>query len=437
MNGGNVKTELPCLNTRPAEWGFGTGAPARVRAFALAAVTVIVFGFFAVDFLSALNEPDGRCAAIRGCSVLPVLLALQVIVCAHALRGTPVPRVQLLLALQSVLTYVPLPLAGEYWFGPPGFLACSLLLTLRGRSARMLAGGVIAADPALLFLLSGDVRIALHGLVSTVLTGVVLYSVVRLAHVAGEMHASRTELVQLAVTKERLRFARDLHDLVGYTLFTASVQADLSRRLLHRDPEAAGAEIAQLIETLSETHKEVRHVAHGYRYLSLKSELESVRTTLESAGIKARFSSHGIELPQPASSTLAAALREGVTNVLRHSDARYCTVRISQQKNATRLVIVNDRPHPGRPSHEAYEGSGLQNLSERFAALGGALLTTRRGTGRREEFRLEALLPSGSASVAGPLAEVPWTAGRLTPWTSSDPSLAERDPDGVDTVSGT
>ncbi|MFE7540254.1 sensor histidine kinase [Streptomyces platensis] len=403
----------------------------------MAVVTITVFGFFTVAALSALKEPDGKFAAIRGCLVLPALFALQIKLCAHALRGTPVPHLQLLLALQSVLTYAPLPLAGEYWFGPPGILAGSLLLTLRGRSAWVLAGCVIAADPVLLLSLFGDARIALHGLASTVLTAVVLYSVVRLACVVGEMHARRTEMVQLAVTKERLRFSRDLHDLVGYTLFTASVQADLSRRLLYRDPEAAGAEIAQLIETLCETHKEVRNVAHGYRYLSLESELESVRMTLESAGIKVRFSSHGIKLPQPASSALAATLREGVTNVLRHSDARYCTVRLSQQKNVTRLIIVNDRPHLGRPSHEAHEGAGLQNLSERFAALGGTLLTTRRGTGQREEFRLEALLPSGSVSVAGPITETPWTAGRLTPWPSSNPSLAECDPDGVDAVSGT
>ncbi|MFF4601717.1 sensor histidine kinase [Streptomyces sp. NPDC001339] len=402
----------------------------------MVAIALIVFGCFAVAFLSALKEPGNKAAAIGGGSVLLALLGLQVKLCTHALRRTPAPRLQLLLALQSILTYAPLPLTGEHWFGPPGFLAGSLLLTLRGRSAWVLAGCATVADPLLLLFLFGNARIALHGLASTALTGVVLYSVARLASLVGELHAMRTELAQLAVTKERLRFARDLHDLVGYTLSMASVQAELSRRFLHQDPDAASAEIAQLITTLRKTHQEVRQVARGYRCLSLESELESARMTLESAGIKAHLSFHGVEFPQYASSALAAALREGVTNVLRHSDARSCTIRLSQYKNATRLIIVNDRPHLGRPSHEEHDGSGLQNLSERVAALGGVLLTARRGTGQKEEFRLEARLP-GDVSTAGNTAEARWTAGRLTPWPASNPSLAECDPDGVDAVSGT
>ncbi|MER6307783.1 histidine kinase [Streptomyces sp. NPDC001657] len=420
-----------------AKYGTEFGTPPRAQSLALAIVTILSVGFLGVVLLHIARAPVSTVTLVVSGIVAATLIGGQIHVSARVLSGHPLRRTPFVLAVQGLLTHFPFLLVGELWNGVPGFFVGSLLFGVPGRTAWLLAGCVIVANPLVVYGIVRDAQRTLEGQVSTVLIGLTLFAVVRLAHQIREVHTSRMDLAQLAVAQERLRFARDLHDLVGHTLSSASVKAELTHRLLIQDARAARVEVAELIEVIRQTHMEVRKAARGYRHLSLDSELVAARSTLRTAGITPHFSHHGVALSQSSGSTLAAVLREAVTNVVRHSTARHCAVRITQHKGTTRLIVVNDRPHPAR-SGEPSDASGLRNLSERVALLGGTLLVSRTAHGRGEEFRLEARLPADCLTTRmHPRDGASLPQRRLLPWKASDPSFVQRNPDGVDAISGT
>ncbi|WP_310712862.1 sensor histidine kinase [Streptomyces lydicus] len=409
--------------------------PPRAPTFALAVVAIICVGYLGVVLLGVAGSRVGAGSSIACGIAASGVAVMQIRLASHALRGFPLRGRALILTLQALLTLLPHLAVGELWNGVPGFLISALLLSTRGKAGWILAGCVAVATPVLVYPVAHDVVAALSGLIPTSVLGMSLFALVRLAKQVSEVHSLRTDLAQLAVTQERLRFARDLHDLVGYTLSSASIRAELSHRLLSQDPHAARLEMAALIDTIRQTHMEVRKVARGYRELCLDSELISARLMLGAAGITPHFSHHGIELSRTAGSALAAVLREAVTNVVRHSAARHCTVRLTQGQGTTRLIVINDRPHPARREAECADESGLRNLSERVTLLGGTLLVSRPRLRSGEQFRLEARLPvedvaSGPAGPGGAPR-----ARRLLTW-ASDPALLQGDPNGVDAVSG-
>ncbi|MEV0373621.1 histidine kinase [Streptomyces sp. NPDC050636] len=419
-----------------AKFGTEISTPPRAQALALAIVTAISVGFLGVVLLHIARAPVSTVTVILSGIVVAVLIGVQVHVSTCVLRGHQLRWGRFALTVQGLLSHLPHLLVGELWNGVPGFFVGSLLFSAHGRAAWLLAGCVTVTNPLLVYGVTHDAHCALDGQVISALIGLTLFAVVRLASQLREVHALRMDLAQLAVTQERLRFARDLHDLVGHTLSSASIRAELTHRLLAQDPRAARIEVTELIKAIRQTHAEVRKVAHGYRHLSLESELVSARSTLQAAGITPHFSHYGVALSQGSGSTLAAVLREAVTNVVRHSTARHCAVRITQHKGTTRLIVVNDRPHPARGG-EPSESSGLRNLSERVALLGGSLLVSRPATARVEEFRLEARLPADyPATVMTGSDGASLAQGRLLPWKTSDPSFVQGDPDGVDAISG-
>ncbi|GAB7032001.1 hypothetical protein JCM4914_34620 [Streptomyces platensis subsp. malvinus] len=419
-----------------ARFGTESGTPPRAQSLALAIVTVLSVGFLGVVLLHIARAPVSTSTTIVSGIAAAAITGIHIQVSARVLNGHPLRWGPIVLAVQGLLTHLPHFLVGELWNGVPGFLVGSLLFSVRGRTAWFLAGCVTVVNPLLVYGIVHEAQRALDGPVVTGLIGLTQFAVVRLAIQIREVHTLRMDLAQLAVTQERLRFARDLHDLVGHTLSSASVKAELTHRLLAQNTHAARIEIAELIDVIRQTHAEVREVARGYRHLSLESELVAARSTLRSAGITPHFSHHGVELSHRSGSTLAAVLREAVTNVVRHSTARHCAVRITQHKGTTRLIVVNDRPHPARPG-EPSDASGLRNLCERVALLGGTLLVSRPANGRGEEFRLEARLPADCLTTRmSPPDVTSLPQRRLLPWKTSDPSFVQRNPDGVDAISG-
>ncbi|MFE3886814.1 sensor histidine kinase [Streptomyces lydicus] len=419
-----------------SKFGADIDAPPRAQALALVIVTTISIGFLGATLLHIASSSASATSIILSEIIVVALGGMQIQVSAHVLRGRRIRWGRLFLTLQGLLAHLPHFFVGDLWNGIPGFFLGSVLFSLHGRGAWLLAGCVTVINPLLVYGVTHDARSALDGQMCTVLVGLILFAVVRLANQVRDVHALQMDLAQLAVTKERLRFARDLHDLLGHTLSSTSVKAERIHRLLAHDPQAARVEVAELIKAIRQTHAEVRKVAHGYRHLSLESELVSARSTLQAAGIKPHFSHHGVALAQRSGGTLAAVLREAVTNVVRHSAARHCVVQITQHQGATRLIVVNDRPHPA-PAGDPSDSSGLQNLSERVALLGGTLLVSRPAAARGEEFRLEARLPADYpvAGMAGADDTSP-AQWRLLPWKASDPALVQGNPDGVDTISG-
>lgn len=219
---------------------------------------------------------------------------------------------------------------------------------------------------------------------------------------------TRAELAQNAVAQERLRFARDLHDLLGHTMSLIVVKAEVVRRLVEREP-ALAAEAAADIETIGRRAlTEVREAVNGYRAPEFPVELDSVRTALASAGISVRVRHDGPPVPPAASQVFGWVIREAATNVIRHSGAKVCEVTVTVDGRAA-MVEVRDTGHGHRlvagPGDTATRnGVGLVGLRERVIAAGGTLTT---GNAPRGGFRVIATMPATGASTCVPAPSDP------------------------------
>ncbi|MEV4771545.1 sensor histidine kinase [Micromonospora humida] len=285
-------------------------------------------------------------------------------------------------------------LAGAYAGGPEGWL---ILLTyvatagavglvrpvqgfawVGGSAAAVLTIGLAHRVPV------GD--IAASALI-TVLAGAMTLAFTRTARLVAELRRTQQELARTAVEQERLRFARDLHDLLGHTLSLVVVKAEVVRRLAPADPGRAAAE-ARDIERIGRTAlAEVREAVTGYRDRSFGRELDGARTALADGGITVTVRQPGRPLPVEADDAFGWVLREGVTNVLRHSHASRCEIEVHADPEESVLTIGDDgvggRVEPG---------NGLRGLTERLARAGGELhVTSVRGGG----LRLTARIPTG------------------------------------------
>jgi two-component system sensor histidine kinase DesK len=177
----------------------------------------------------------------------------------------------------------------------------------------------------------------------------------------------REENARLALDDERNRFARDLHDILGHSLTVITVKAELANRLLDVDRDRARAELADLERLSRDALSDVRRAVDGYRELTLPGELARARTALSAAEIAADLPNSTDDVPTDRRELFAWTVREGITNVIRHSGARRCTVLLGEHE-----VEIRD---DGRGADSANAGNGLTGLRERAAALGGTVVT--------------------------------------------------------------
>jgi two-component system sensor histidine kinase DesK len=191
-----------------------------------------------------------------------------------------------------------------------------------------------------------------------------------------ELREARAEIARLAVTTERLRIARDLHDLLGHSLSLIALKSELAGRLLQVAPERAAGEIHDVEQVARTTLEEVREAVSNYRQPTLASELHAASEMLSAAGITYLYqgAENALEaLPAALEAPLAWTVREGVTNVIRHSQARHCTIQITRDKHAVSLEVLDDGQ--GAPADTAQisgrGGNGLRGLKERVLAHGG------------------------------------------------------------------
>ncbi|MEV0128064.1 histidine kinase [Dactylosporangium sp. NPDC050688] len=197
-----------------------------------------------------------------------------------------------------------------------------------------------------------------------------------------DLDQGRAAQASLAAAEERLRFARDVHDLLGHSLTVIALKAELAARLAAVDAGRAAREAAEVQRLAAGALTGVRDAVHGYRSVDLAGQLEDVRRLLDSCGVRCTVTAHGTVPPDPAAQ-FAAVLREAATNVLRHSSATWCTIDVAADGPGATLTVTNDGAKPGTAG-----GHGLRGLAERLAEAGGTL--THRLDGDRFELRATA-----------------------------------------------
>jgi two-component system sensor histidine kinase DesK len=186
-----------------------------------------------------------------------------------------------------------------------------------------------------------------------------------------QLEAAQEENLALAAMAERERIARDLHDVLGHTLSVIVLKAELAKRLIHTNPQRAAAEIADVESTARTALAEVREAIGGYRARGLAAEIEAARRTLDAAGVTLIAESAPAQtaaLSAAEETVLALALREAVTNIVRHARATTCTLRFVAEGNQRRLLVEDNGQ-----SCELREGNGLRGMRERVESIGGRL----------------------------------------------------------------
>ena len=211
------------------------------------------------------------------------------------------------------------------------------------------------------------------------------------AHCQGEkLRKADEEIEHLAKVAERERIARDLHDLLGHTLSLITLKAELARKLVDRDPQRAKQEMLDVEQTSRAALADVREAISGYRGEGIAAELVRARKTLETAGITVDCEFDKLPLSSAQETVLALALREAVTNVVRHAQAQRCSVRLQRENDQCTLEIADNGRGADTP-----EGNGLRGMRERLESIGGSLQRqTQAGT------RLVIHLPLASVAPA-------------------------------------
>jgi len=225
---------------------------------------------------------------------------------------------------------------------------------------------------------------------SIVLAGLGMTAVRQLIALNADLHATRAELADLAVAGERDRLARELHDLLGRTLSLIAVKAELASRLSAKGDRSAEAELADVQRLARQAVRDVREAVAGGHAPSVDSELAAGEAALHSVGIQVSVDNTAASIDPAHETTIAWALREAVTNVVKHSGARTCRIALYAANGCTTLDVDDDGHGPVGEG----TGSGLEALADRIGALGGTIeFGPRGGSGFRLRVRLGAAVP--------------------------------------------
>jgi two-component system, NarL family, sensor histidine kinase DesK len=216
-----------------------------------------------------------------------------------------------------------------------------------------------------------------------------------------ELADARAELADTAVAAERERFARDLHDLLGHSLSVIAIKAELAGRLLPGSPERAAVEVGEVEGVARQALSEVRQAVSGYRQPTLTGELEGARVALAAAGIDASIDREPVSFDPEVEAVLAWTVREGATNVIRHSGAHRCSVTVRAEAGDAGVEVLDDGVGNGRSPgfvDTGVGGNGLTGLRERAANLRGRIEA---GTAPGGGYRLAVSVPVGSDATVG------------------------------------
>ncbi|AXB49086.1 hypothetical protein A4R43_37035 [Amycolatopsis albispora] len=326
------------------------------------------------------------------------LVALQLAYVSRPTARKTWQRTTLVLLAQAVLVWAPIFVFGPRWHGFTGLLAGSVLVLLPAVLAWPLVGVVLTTIVFFELTKGANLVAPLYAvtyiIVGTMITALVIYGLSRLVQLVSDLHAARHELSRMAVAEERLRFSRDVHDLLGLSLSAITLKTELTNRLLDDHPERARKELEDMLVMSRRALADVRMVASGKRELSLDEECRQAQSALSAAEVDVRIERDDRELDGPVGTVLATVLREGVTNVLRHSEAEWCEISVRDLDGKVRLVIANDGVTVNGSSPAPNAGNGIRNLSHRVSRLGGELTVETEPDGR---YLLRADVPLAAA----------------------------------------
>ncbi|HJY43665.1 MAG TPA: histidine kinase [Propionibacteriaceae bacterium] len=282
----------------------------------------------------------------------------------------------------------------EPWAWVAGFTtgACALAVPRTGvvvaiGLGAMAAAGAVVFDGSVI----QNLAFALGSAAVVWLTGLVLVWLLGLVWAA---EAGREAEADLVLAQERLRVSRELHDVLGHRLGIIALKAELAADLAATDPARSAAESGEIREIAASTLAEARRAVHGETVADLATQIVSTELVLGSAGIETTVDVDPAQVPASASALLAAVVREAVTNILRHSDARKVSIAFNGTGPCSKLVIVNDgagRPKAGTIADGSSSGTGLAALAARCATAGGRLVAGPANDGR---FEVQVELPS-------------------------------------------
>lgn len=296
------------------------------------------------------------------------------------------PSTRLALAAMALVTCALALAYGGSWLLFFPLLGLAAGAALRGRWLGRWGWTLAAAAGIVAGIKDGwtGLNIAYGTFLSTMVTAAIL----GLSDAVRELRAAREELATRAVAEERLRFSRDLHDLLGHTLSVIVVKSEAARRLARRDLDAALTQITDIEAVGRQALTEVREAVTGYREGSLGTELERARSALAAADVEPVVHRSGPPLPPQAEALLGWVVREAVTNVVRHSGASRCEIAVSGGADRVRLTVTDDGTGAAGPSQGP--GTGLTGLTERLLTAGGSL---KAGTEPGGGFAVTAELP--------------------------------------------
>jgi two-component system sensor histidine kinase DesK len=206
-------------------------------------------------------------------------------------------------------------------------------------------------------------------LLEGLLVGGVVLASSQLGRTNYALNQAREDMAGLMVAEERLRFARDLHDLLGHSLSVIVLKAELAGKLVVTSPERVGPEVADIERVARQALADVREAVSGYRDASLSTEIEQARSALLAAGVEVSVQPLTDSLPAMTENVLAWALREGVTNVIRHAGATAAGITLARRDGRAELELTDD----GRGAADFKPGNGLTGLRERVAGRKGVV----------------------------------------------------------------
>ena len=286
------------------------------------------------------------------------------------------------LAGMLALTFLMLPTAGQKALTCLVYIAAIAMIALDVKVAVALVAVLLGGAELSMRLVPGWTDDGSYGF-AIFLGALAVFGMRRAIQRSIELTATRQDMAELAVQEERNRFARDLHDILGHSLTVITVKAELAGRLIEANPDRAAAEVADVESLARAALADVRAAVAGYRELSLAGELVSARAALQAAEIKADLPTTIDEVPEDNRELFAWVVREGVTNVVRHSGAKRCRIRIT----ASQIEVLDDGkgPTPGGGA----SGHGLVGLRERADEAGASVEVGRApGTGFRLAVRV-------------------------------------------------